>query len=62
MYKILRSVRCNNREKIIHQKKIIIITHKIVFTWFGNLSTSTKLQGFHHFQGKIQSAAIQYSL
>ena len=23
-------------------------THKTIFTWFGNLSTSTKLQGFHY--------------
>ena len=25
--------------------------------WFGNLPTSTKLQGFHYYQGKIKSAA-----
>ena len=25
--------------------------------WFGNLPTSTKLQGFYYYQGKIQSAA-----
>ena len=23
-------------------------THKTIFTWFGNLSTSTELQGFHY--------------
>ena len=28
--------------------------HKTVFTWFGNLPTSTELQGFHYYQGKIQ--------
>ena len=27
--------------------------------WFGNLSTSMELQGFHYSQGKIQSAAVQ---
>ena len=38
-------------------------THKIVFTWFGNLSTSTELQGFHYYQGKkIQSAVVQFFL
>ena len=28
--------------------------HKTVFMWFGNLPMSTKLQGFRHYQGKIQ--------
>ena len=37
-------------EKNIHERKII--THKTVFTWFGNLPMSTELQGFHYFQGK----------
>ena len=37
-------------EKNIHQRKII--TYKTVFTWFGNLPTSTELQGFHYSQGK----------
>ena len=37
-------------KKNIHQKKII--THKIVFTWFGNWPMSTELQGFHYSQGK----------
>ena len=32
--------------------------HKTVFTWFGNLPTSTELQGFHYYQGKIQSVAV----
>ena len=27
-------------------------THKIIFTWFGNMPTSTELQGFHYYQGK----------
>ena len=27
-------------------------THKIVFTWFGNLPMSTELQGFHYYQGQ----------
>ena len=34
--------------------------HKTVFTWFDNLPTSTELQGFHYYQGKIQSAAVQF--
>ena len=29
-------------------------THKTIFTWFGNLSISTKLQGFHYYQGKYK--------
>ena len=33
-------------------------TYKTIFTWFGNLPTSTELQGFHYYQRKIQSAAI----
>ena len=33
-------------------------THKTVFTWFGNLPTSTKLQGFHYYLGRIQSTRI----
>ena len=31
-------------------------THKTIFTWFGNLLTSTKLQGFHYYEGKYNSA------
>ena len=27
-------------------------TYKIIFTWFGNLSMSMELQGFHYYQGK----------
>ena len=38
----------------MHQRKQ---SHKTVFTWFGNLPTSTKLQGFHYSQGKIQDVA-----
>ena len=34
--------------------------HKTIFTWFGNLPTSTKLQGFYYYQGKIQSAATMF--
>ena len=37
-------------EKNIYQRKII--THKTVFTWFGNLLTFTKLQEFHYSQKK----------
>ena len=43
-------------EKNICQREII--THKIVFTQFGNLPMSMELQGFHYSQEKIQSAAV----
>ena len=42
-------MRNKNRENTRQRK---IITRKIVFTWFGNLPMSTKLQGFHYYQGK----------
>ena len=28
--------------------------HKTIFTWFGNFTMSTELQGFHYYQGKVQ--------
>ena len=31
-------------------------THKTIFTWFGNLSTSTELQGFHYKIRRYNSA------
>ena len=31
-------------------------THKIIFTWFGNLLTSTELQGFHYKIRRYNSA------
>ena len=33
--------------------------HKTIFTWFGNLPTSTELQGFHYYQGRIQSTKLR---
>ena len=30
-------------------------THKTIFTWFGNLLMSTKLQGFHYYQEKKEN-------
>ena len=38
--------------------------HKTIFTWFSNLPTLTKLQGFHYYQGKVQKCdyKIFYSL
>ena len=39
------------------QKKKNNHTHKTIFTWFGNLPTSTELQGFHYYQGKVKGAA-----
>ena len=35
-------------------------THKTIFMRFGNLPTFTELQGFHYYQEKIQSVAIQF--
>ena len=58
MYEIFRLVRCKKKKKIYVKKKIII--HKTIFTLFGNLPMVTELQGFHYFQRKIQSAAIQF--
>ena len=40
----------------MRQRKII--THKTIFTLFGNLPTSTELQGFHYSQGNI----VKFSL
>ena len=37
-------------------------THKTIFTWFGNLPTSTELQGFHYYQEKIQSINCSYNI
>ena len=47
MYEIPRPVRCKIEKNICQRK---IITHKTVFTWFGNLLMSTELQGFHYSQ------------
>ena len=30
--------------------------------WFGNLPTSTELQGFHYYQGRIQSITCSYNI
>ena len=38
-----------NKEKHMPKKKKKNHTHKIVFTWFSNLPTSTELQGFHYY-------------
>ena len=35
-------------------------THKTVFTWFGNLPTSTELQGFHYYKRKLQCAVTVF--
>ena len=35
-------------------------TDKTIFTWFGNLPTFTELQESHYYQGKIQSAVVQF--
>ena len=49
-----------NRENIRQRKNNH--TYKIIFTWFGNLPTSTELQGFHYYQGKIQSITCIYNI
>ena len=36
--------------------------HKTVFTWFDNLPISTELQGYHYYQGRIQSTTVSYNL
>ena len=59
MYEIYRSMRYKNRENICAKEKKII-AHKTVFTWFGNLPTFMKLQGFYYSQGKIHSAVVQF--
>ena len=37
-------------------------SHKIIFTWFGNLPTSTELHEFYYSQEKLQDAAVHFSL
>ena len=49
-----------NRENTCQRKKKKNHTYKTVFTWFSNLLTSTELQGFHYYQGKIKSAVVQF--
>ena len=34
-------------------------SHKTIFTWFGNLPTSTELQGFHYYQGRTESTKLR---
>ena len=48
-----KPVRNKKIEKRKRQKKNKY-THKTVFTWFGNLPTSTELQGFHYYKRKLQ--------
>ena len=48
------------RKKNMRKKKKQF--QETIFTWFGNLLTFTKLQGFHYLQEKIQDAAIHFSL
>ena len=38
------------------QVKVNNYTHKTIFTWFGNLLTSTELQGFHYKIRRYNSA------
>ena len=37
-------------------------TYKTIFMWFGNLPTSTELQGFHYYQGRIQRTTCSYNI
>ena len=48
-----------NREKKTPKEKQSH-THKIVFTWFGNLPTSTELQKFHYYKRKLQCAVTVF--
>ena len=48
-----------NREKKTPKEKQSH-THKIVFTWFDNLPTSTKLQKFHYYKRKLQCAVTVF--
>ena len=49
----------HNKEKKMRQRKE---SHKTIFTWFDNLSTSTEVQWFHYSLGKIQDVVVQFSL
>jgi len=56
-YEISKFVRSKDREKNMRQRKQ---SHKIIFTQFGNLPMSTKLQEFHYLQEKLQNVAVQF--
>ena len=49
-------------EKHTKKKKKNNHTHKTIFTWFDNLPTSMELQGFHYYQGRIQSTTCNYNI
>ena len=52
-----KPVRNKKIEKTKRQKKNNH-THKTVFTWFGNLPTSTELQGFHYYKKKVYNVRL----
>ena len=54
-----KPVRNKKIEKTKRQKKNNH-THKTVFTWFGNLPTSTELQVFHYYNKKLQCAVTVF--
>ena len=58
--KYSQPVRNKNREK--HTPKKNNHTHKTVFIWFGTLPTSTELQGYHYYHGRIQSTTFDYNI
>ena len=37
-------------------------THKTIFMWFGNLPMFMELQGYHYYQGRIQSTTCDYNI
>ena len=57
--KFQTSEKQKNREKKTPKEKQSH-THKIVFTWFGNLPTSTELQKFHYYKRKLQCAVTVF--
>ena len=48
-----------NKKQRKHTLKKNNHTHKTIFTWFGNLPTSTEQQGFHYYQERIQRTKLR---
>ena len=67
LFMMLKGIKPNsqlviNKKQRKHTPKKNNHVHKTVFTWFDNLPTSTKLQGYHYYQGKIQSTTCGYNI
>ena len=52
----------NKKKQRKHTPKKNNHTHKTIFTWFGNLPTTTELQGFYYYQRKIHSTTCGYNI